>query len=154
MINAYENVKPYLCETMEEYVEQTTTINKPKEVVAYIKNYLKNNVCNDEVRSFLKDYLNNITLLQKIHIIMDGSYRNCCVLIRPDGLIPTGKYYGNCKTIDDYLTMYEQEAEIVFLNITNESWQEVNEWLDYLDDMYYDDDYYDYHQPNKSCISS
>lgn len=144
MINAYEkNWNPCEC-NIKEYISKTTIENTKERVVKYIESYLernlKRNVCNERTVSFLSALLERDILLNKTHVVKDGSGRSCVVLVRPDGYCVTRigdrKVYDEVAenngdyNIEKLLNHFEDNAETFFLNMTDETWTEVHLWME------------------------
>jgi len=130
-----------------EYIKSSTMAVEPKEVRKYLKEYLKNNNCTDEIKNFLKLYLNNIALLNKTQIVWDGSYRNCVIVIKPDYIMPThnGDYHeiNPEYTIIELLTYFLNNSETIFLNMHKTTHaKDIEDWRLYDDLMYEEYDYY------------
>jgi len=135
-----------------EYIKSSTMAIEPKEVRKYLKEYLKNNNCTNEIKNFLKVYLNNIALLSKTQVVWDGSYRNCVIVIKPDHIMPThtGDYFkiNSEYTITKLLTYFLNNSETIFLNMhTTTHAEDMENWRledmlmwdsmdDYNDEMY------------------
>lgn len=129
----------------QEYIKRTTIADTSTEVRKFLKRYLKNNYCLEETKRFIKLYLNNISLLNKTKIVHDGSYRNCVILIRPDTVYAThsGGFsdFNKSYKIDDLLQYFLNNAETIFLNYTNITFEEdMKEWEE-LDQMYNEECY-------------
>ena len=133
MIPAYDEKKAfqfgYDRDCLADHIKRTTKASNPYTVYCYIKDYLHRNPCDDDVTSFLKAYVRDFRNLLKTHIVSDGSFRNCCILVRPDGLIVThsggyGEAHGWNYTWRDILPYFRENAERIFLNMTDETWEE------------------------------
>ncbi len=75
---------------LRNYVTQSTKASNPWTVCFYILRYLRRYTCGQDVREFLCAYLFDWRLLSKTHVVSDGSYRSCCILVRPDGVAVSG----------------------------------------------------------------
>jgi len=131
-----------------EYIKSSTMAVEPKGVRKYLKEYLKNNNCTDEIKNFLKIYLNNIALLSKTQVVWDGSFRNCVIVIKPDFIMPThdfGYYKINPNyTINELLNYFLNNSETIFLNMhTTTHAEDMEDWRLYDDLMQEEYDYYD-----------
>ena len=107
----------------KEYQERTTIAKTSGEVFKYLKKYLKDNQCNSSVRSFIKSYMGNFNALSKTNVVSDGSFRNCVILIRPDGVMVTHGGDRRFESTEEYVTYFAENAEIIFLNMTEETWE-------------------------------
>jgi hypothetical protein len=127
-ITAYnEDWKPYNS-TREEYIKLTTIASEPNNVKDKINEYIKENDCNEDIVQCLNKIVNNETLLNKTNIVWDGSYRNCSLLVRPDGFIDTSEIsHESIVNLDSALEFYTQYAETFFLLLDEETWEEINE---------------------------
>ena len=131
-----------------EYIKSSTMAIEPKGIRKYLKEYLKDNNCTEEVKNFLKIYLNNIALLSKTQVVWDGSYRNCVIVIKPDFIIPThdAGYYKIKPdyTINELLTYFLNNSETIFLNMHTTTHAEDMEGWKLFDDLMQEEfDYYD-----------
>jgi len=125
-----------------EYIKSSTMAVEPKEVRKYLKEYLKNNNCTDEIKNFLKLYLNNIALLSKTQVVWDGSYRNCVIVIKPDHIMPT--HTGDYFKINSEYTNFLNNSETIFLNMhTTTHAEDMEDWRLFDDLMQEEFDYYD-----------
>lgn len=141
LIPAYDQKEIPYKSTWDQYIKETVLTKTPIEAIKYIKNYLKENSCNEEVETFLNYVLSDIQLLNKIQITFDGSYRNITFLVRPDELSYTG-YYNNKNYVESYqekISYYKDKAEIIFLNMTEETGEEADEWLKEIEEMIHDE---------------
>lgn len=140
MIPVYESQETLSGKPIDDYAKSSTIATTSKTVRNYLKKYLQENKCNDDVSQFLKSYANDLRLLPKTHVVRDGSYRNCVILVRPDGLVGTrsGGYYEIKPehTVQESLTYFSEHAEIIFLNMSAETWEEVNEFFNLFADMW------------------
>lgn len=136
MISAYiDNAKPCSCKSLAVYAEGSTLAKGGKEVRDFINQYLSKNKCSDDVRKFLQGYANNLAALNKTHVVCDGSFRNLVILVRPDGIVRTGYFPTDIHDVYEYLEFCIKNAETIFLNMTDETWKDVNAWMDYMDDL-------------------
>jgi hypothetical protein len=124
---------PLTKEYVENYARRTTKASNPIAVFLYIKKYLRDNACTPEVQKFLRSYMVNVRLMLKTHVVHDGSYRNFVVLVRPDGARITDcgdlwKKRGYGVKVAEQLRYARDHAQIVFLNMTSETWKEVDAW--------------------------
>ena len=135
-----------------EYIKSSTMAIEPKGIRKYLKEYLKDNNCTEEVKNFLKIYLNNIALLSKTQVVWDGSYRNCVIVVKPDCIMPThnGGYHkiNPEYTITELLIYFLNNSETIFLNMhTTTHAEDMEDWRledmlmwdsmdDYNDEMY------------------
>ena len=109
----------------KEYQERTTIAKTSSEVFKYLKKYLKDNQCDSSVRSFIEGYMRNIKALAKTNVVSDGSFRNCVILIRPDGVMVTHGGNQRFGSTEEYVNHFAENAEIIFLNMTEETFNEV-----------------------------
>jgi hypothetical protein len=128
MIPAYkENWKAYGMDN-DDYIAQTTRANTKQGVIDYINEYMQRNDCASDVVELLNAVLANDELLDKTHVVWDGSYRTCVILVRPDGCL---SHHGETN-----LQLYIDNAETLFLNMTDETWEESD--IRWFYDAYYD----------------
>lgn len=140
MIPAYQSDWEPCIGSKEDYILNTTRATTKGDVTACIEQYIRDNDCSADVIDLLYDLLSRDSLLDKTHVVCDGSYRNCTILIRPDGVLKMGPRDFDWKLFT--LDWYEDNADTLFLNMTDETWTEVNEWCSQLDDTYsYDYEY-------------
>jgi hypothetical protein len=152
MINTYNKERFWdggIFKTVEEYSDKTLKANTPEKVKMYIEEYLEKNTCSVDVYILLNEVLSNHNLLQRTQVCFDGSYRNCVILVRPDGWTYTGYHtlpWNDIKSEVDILKFFDENAEIFFLNMTDETWADIEEWdrmmdneLDYYSEGYSDD---------------
>lgn len=113
----------------EEYVEATTLATANYDIFEYIHNYLNQNKCCPDTVDLLQTVMANEKLLSKTHVVNDGSYRNCVILVRPDGPV---LFAANHKSLnqkyDDWEQFYLDNAETLFLNMSERTWAEIDEW--------------------------
>jgi len=131
-----------------EYIKSSTMAIEPKGVRKYLKEYLKDNNCTEEIKNFLKIYLNNIALLSKTQVVWDGSYRNCVIVVKPDCIMPThnGGYHkiNPEYTITELLIYFLNNSETIFLNMhTTTHAEDMEDWIFFDDLMQEEYDYYD-----------
>ena len=131
-----------------EYIKSSTMAIEPKGIRKYLKEYLKDNNCTEEVKNFLKIYLNNIALLSKTQVVWDGSYRNCVIVVKPDCIMPThnGGYHkiNPEYTITELLIYFLNNSETIFLNMhTTTHAEDMEDWIFFDDLMQEEYDYYD-----------
>jgi len=131
-----------------EYIKSSTIAIEPKGIRKYLKEYLKDNNCTEEVKNFLKIYLNNIALLSKTQVVWDGSYRNCVIVVKPDCIMPThnGGYHkiNPEYTITELLIYFLNNSETIFLNMhTTTHAEDMEDWIFFDDLMQEEYDYYD-----------
>jgi len=110
---------------LKDYIDSTTISNTKDGVIDYINKYLERNSCDEQVKDFLDILLKNENLLNKTHIVSDGSLRSCVILVRPDGCIVTQSPHNYI--IEDALKYFEQNSEIFFLNMTDITWSIMKE---------------------------
>ena len=131
-----------------EYIKSSTMAIEPKGIRKYLKEYLKDNNCTEEIKNFLKIYLNNIALLSKTQVVWDGSYRNCVIVVKPDCIMPThnGGYHkiNPEYTITELLIYFLNNSETIFLNMhTTTHAEDMEDWIFFDDLMQEEYDYYD-----------
>lgn len=134
-----------------EYVADTTLAKTEDEVKVGLTKYLANHDCSDDVRMLLQTFIGSRRLLEKTHVVCDGSYRNYVILVRPDQVSVSN---GPCEYDDEdvpdvHLSVASwlvEDAPIIHLNMTSETWSEFCEWARRFDtyDPYdgYDEDEY------------
>lgn len=98
-------------DTMETYIEQTTLANTKNDVIKELNKYIDENAETEEVIEFLNKVLKDDEILEKIHVVWDGSGRNVVWLIRPDRLE---------FNLEEY-NYHKENAETIFINLDRQS---------------------------------
>ena len=106
----------------DDYIDRTTLTKNPTKVAQWIKQYMSKNLLSDSVEDALLYVLSSHSLLEKTNIVKDGSYRSCVLLVRPDGAITTHEAIS--RNIIENLMHFEENAEIFFLILTSETWDD------------------------------
>lgn len=104
----------------EDFIKSSTLAYGRQDVRNYIKSLLKTHYMNTEVKNFFKVLLDNTHLLDKIRIVWDGSWANCCLLIYSNSITVTssGSYYkiNPSYTRVELLQYFADNAETIILN--------------------------------------
>jgi hypothetical protein len=151
LIPAYDTEQMEKFQTKESYITESILATTEQDIVNYIESYMNRNTCSLEVIDFLTWILNHRQYTDKIQLVNDGSWRNVAFLVRPDGFMKThGKT--EYENFENQITDFYKKAEMIFINMTDETWNEVYEWdkLWLMPEFDYTEDEYDYH-PVDDC---
>ena len=131
LLNAYEETK----RVTEKYIKNTVYSEDIKKIRKELKNFKqRKDICN-ESKQFINIVLDNKSLLNKIKLCRDGSYRNCRLLIKPYHAYLTLNYKQmQNKTMQEKLQFIIDHCETFFIQFSYQSLKE-KEKEDYIWDM-------------------
>lgn len=115
----------------EDYIKASIIADTPREVKTAIDSYIKHSSCIPAVSELLVGITRNLAILSKTKVVKDLSYRNCKMVIKPDGFINTTgaqfqPYRGN--DVEMVISFFVARAETLFITLSTETWAETNAW--------------------------
>jgi hypothetical protein len=133
----WEENRPYSEEEFSYYCKRTTITKNKQEAKAILSKYLAEKEVTPDVVMFVTELIQKMDSIPELHIVNDGSYRHFCWLLRPDTSFPTGM--PNISGLDDLIKCCHENNTIFFLNLQQETMQELRDFFDILWRNLFDD---------------